>query len=179
MTESEIRQIVKEELARNCQATLPPELDDADLEALLDGAQNATVWEANTDYPAGTYIIPDALSATRYKAVTGGTSGATAPSWPAYPYGWSGNPTALYSSCCSSWWWGGPTITDGTVSWQASGMIHGLYDLAAATADGWELKCAKATTLVQTSSAGQSTASQQVFDHCQRMAAHWQPYKVA
>jgi hypothetical protein len=175
MTESEIRQIVKEELARNCQATMPPELDDADLEAILDGAQNATIWEPNTDYLAGTFIISDALSATRYKAVTGGTSGATAPSWPTFPYGWSGNPTVLYACCYA----GGATVTDGTVTWQASGIIHGLYDLAAATADGWILKCAKASTLIQTSSAGQSTASQQVFDHCQRMAAHWQPYKVA
>ncbi len=74
---------------------------------------------------------------------------------------------------------GGPPVTDGTVTWQASGIIHGLYDLAQATADGWLLKCAKATTLVQSSSAGQSTALQQVFEHCQRMAAHWQPYEVA
>jgi hypothetical protein len=180
MTDSEIKQILKEELARNCQSCMPPELDDADLEALILGAQTATIWLPDTVYPAGSFTVPDALSATRYKAITGGTSGATPPSWPTYPPGWSGNPTAFYSCCYSSSWWGGgaPTITDGTVTWQAAGMIDGLYDLAAATADGWLLKCAKASTLVQSSSAGQSTQLQQVFDHCQRMAAHWQPYKV-
>jgi hypothetical protein len=174
MTESEIRQIVKEELARNCQAMTPPELDDADLEAILDGAQNASVWLANTDYAAGDVVVANALSGVGYVTTTGGTSGATPPAWPAFAYGWTGNPASLYC-----WSMGGQMITDGTVTWQPAGIVHGLYDLAQATADAWILKCAKASTLVQSSSAGQSTALQQVFEHCRRMAAHWQPYKVA
>jgi len=181
MTESEIRQLAKEELARNTQACLPPQLDDADLEALLDGAQNATVWQPDTFYAPGAVIVPDESSANGYLCVQGGTTGSAPPAWPAYGSwygygcGWSGNPALLYSCFCG----GHGTVTDGTVTWQSVGLIQGFYDIAQATSDGWLLKCAKASTLIQTSSAGQSTASHQLFDHCQSMAAQWEPYKVA
>jgi hypothetical protein len=180
MTENE--QIAMEVLARNCQACLPPELDEADLESLLIGAQVATVWQPDTDYPPGAVIVPDSNSLQSYRATTGGTSGATPPAWPAAPFygsGWSGNPTLLYPCCCSWAGGGGVPITDGTVTWVSAGVIAGLFDLTEATSSGWLLKCAKANALVQNSSAGQSLASQQLFEHCQRMAAHWQPYKAA
>lgn len=173
MTDSEIRQLAKEELARNCQACTPPELDDGDLEALLTSGQAAQVWQADTVYPPGAVVVADALSAMSYRAIAGGTSGPTPPSWPGYSYGWSGVPTALY--CCAM----GTVITDGGVTWTQAGIVTSLYDIERASADGWLLKAAKAVTLIQSSSAGQSTALQLVFDHCQKMAAEWQPYKVA
>jgi hypothetical protein len=178
MTDNELRQIAMEQLARNCQACLPPELDDADLESLLIGAQAASVWQPDTTYPTGAVVVADATSSQSFKAVTGGTSGATPPSWPSEPSGgWSGNPTLLYP-CCISGTTGSP-ITDGTVTWVFAGVIAGLFDMTEATSSGWLLKCAKASALVQNSSAGESLASQQLFEHCQRMAAHWQPYKAA
>jgi hypothetical protein len=180
MTETQIRQIVKEEVARNCQACLVPELDNADLEGLLNGAQRASIWQPSTSYLPGALIVPDANSLQAFKAQTGGISGAEAPAWPPLAFGacggWSGNPALLYP-CCG--WGAGVPISDGSASWISWGVIPGLFDVAQASADGWLLKCAKAANLIQTSSAGQSTAAQQVFEHCERLAARWEPYKAA
>ena len=183
MTQDEIFQTTLEELARNCDACSPPELDNADLEAILTAAQVATVWQANTEYAAGTVIVPDLLSAMSYRAVAGGTTGATAPAWPdwsAWGYGgccWGGNPSQPNSSFYRM---GGLIpVTDGGVTWIADGPISALYDIDEATARGWQLKAAKAADLIQTSSAGQSSQMQQIFSHARQLAIDWQPFKVA
>jgi hypothetical protein len=60
-----------------------------------------------------------------------------------------------------------------------AGLGQGLFDTDQATFDAWLAKCAKATPLVQNSSAGQSQASQLVFTHCRQMASYWQPARVS
>lgn len=176
MTPEEAQQLAREQLARNTDACVTPELSTADLDALLAGASVATIWQPDTVYPAGAIVVADALSNMAYRAVQGGTTGSTAPSWPAYPYGsWSGNPAMLYSCCCSGW----ATITDGGVIWQSIGPIEGLWNIDSASAEGWLLKASRAVTLIQQSSAGQAYAMQMVFIHCRQMARDWSPVNAA
>jgi hypothetical protein len=60
-----------------------------------------------------------------------------------------------------------------------AGLEQGFFDTDQATFDAWLAKTGKATALIQNSSAGQSQASQQVFQHCRQMASYWEPARVA
>jgi hypothetical protein len=54
-----------------------------------------------------------------------------------------------------------------------------FYDLTRAVFNAWELKKARAVTLVAQSSAGQSYQMQLVFEHCAAKARDWQPFHAA
>jgi hypothetical protein len=181
MTEDEAKQKAIEEVALNSDACTPPELETSDLEAIVSASQVASVWQPSTVYPAGSVVVPDALSNIAYRAAKGGTSGAEAPSWPDPTFysnygcsSWSGDPAALF--CCCG---GRGQVSDGGVVWHAQAPIGSLYDVDSATSRAWLLKAARAATLIQTSSAGQATALQQVFTHCRQMAIDWSPFNVA
>jgi hypothetical protein len=176
----QIYQQLREQLALNTDACSPPELSTGDLDALLADAAVAAIWQPNTVYTAGAEVVADLFSLMAYRAVQGGTSGATAPLWPTWPdwaygCGWSGNPAMAYGCCSMSW----ATITDGGVTWQAVGPIEQLYDLDSAISAGWVLKADRAATLVQQSSAGQSYQMQQLFTHCRQLAKDSHPYRAA
>ena len=54
-----------------------------------------------------------------------------------------------------------------------------FFDLTRAVFNAWQLKAARAVTLIAQSSAGQAYQMQLVFDHCSKMARDWQPFHAA
>jgi hypothetical protein len=158
MTDLEAYQLAVEVVAAQAQACLPPTLDQSELEACVRKGQLAASWQPLMPYPQGATVIPTASNGHLYVCTVAGTSGDIEPAWNQFA---------------------GTTTTDGTVTWTESGLEHGFYDTNQATFEAWLLKCAKATALVQNSSAGQSQASQQVFQHCRQMASYWEPAHVA
>jgi hypothetical protein len=158
MTDSEAFQIAVEVVALQAQACLPPTLEQAELEACVRKCQLAASWQPLAPYPQGATVIPTASNGHFYTCTVAGTSGDIEPAWNQFA---------------------GTTTVDGTVTWTESGLERGFYDTDQATFEAWDLKCGKATPLVQNSSAGQSQASQQVFTNCTRMAARWSPYRVS
>jgi hypothetical protein len=158
MTESEAFQIAVEIVAVQAQACLPPELSTSELEACVRKGQLAASWLADTYYPQGATVIPTTSNGHLYTCTLAGTSGATEPTFNQFA---------------------GTTTTDGSVTWTESGLERGFFDTHKATYEAWDLKCGKATPLVQNSSAGQSLASQQLFQQCSKMAARWEPTEVS
>ena len=158
MTESEAFQIAVEIVAVQAEACLPPTLSTAELEGFVRKSQKAASWLADTYYPQGATVIPSTSNGHLYTCTVAGTSGATEPAFNQFA---------------------GTTTSDGSVTWTESGLEHGFYDTDRATFDAWLAKAGKATPLVQNSSAGQSQASQQLFQQCSKMAARWEPTKVS
>lgn len=68
---------------------------------ILERCRVALVWEAETAYVYGDVVQLDGRNGHRYRCITAGTTGATAPSWPLRAY---------YS------------VTDGTVDWEECGV---------------------------------------------------------
>jgi hypothetical protein len=158
MTDIEAFQVAVEIVASQAEACLPPELSTGELEACVRKGQIAASWIANTYYPQGATVIPSTSNGHLYTCTFAGTSGATEPAFDQNA---------------------GSTTTDGGVTWSESGLEQGFYDTDQATFEAWLKKTGKASVLIQTSSAGQSTAMQQLFTHCQRMASYWEPFHAA
>jgi hypothetical protein len=163
MAEAEAFQTAMETVALFAQACLPPELSTADLEAVLRQTQMASDWQPSTIYGPGQVISPVPANGYIYRCMLGGTSGATPPA------SWDVN-----SCSCGAF-----TLVDGTVSWMLAGVFRGYYDVDEAIYRAWKLKGAKASVLVTTSSAGQSTQAHELSTNCERMARAWQPYHAA
>lgn len=158
-------------LAIDAQAATAPTLDDAELGVALSRARrpdkvgnppanvaSAPVWAASTAYYAGEVV----RAADRWWVCeTPGTSGATAPQWPVA----TGMPV------------GGPTeaeIIDGTVVWEDNGGAwRETYDSAAAAAEAWAMKAAKAATLYDFQVDGQQFARSQMRAACLEQANAW------
>jgi hypothetical protein len=154
-----------EEVGFWSEACLPPSLDTNELETIVKANQAARIWQPNTAYAVGDTVTADPPNGVVYTCTTAGTSGAIQPAWPSMADSQCG--------CC------GASITDGTSGWSATGTFTNLFDINQAVYQAWLKKAGKATVLVQTSSAGQSWASQQVFTHISLMCARWQPVEVA
>jgi hypothetical protein len=72
-------------------------------------AQSEDEWESATAYSTGDFVIPEGPpTGLRYVCVSGGTSGASEPSWP----------TTI-----------GETVSDGSVTWEARGFAYRLEGL--------------------------------------------------
>lgn len=116
----------------------------------------APVWVASTGYVYGDVVTADPAAGRWWRAIVGGTSGATQPSWP-----------DLTSSSAP-----GGQIDDGTVIWEDIGAEWApTWDLDAAAAMGWELKAGKAAGRFDFTTDGQTFRRGQIIDHCQKMAA--------
>lgn len=104
------------------------------------GMAKATAWAADTAFAANSVV---AVSGQFYLTQTGGTSGASAPTWP----------TAF-----------GATVTDGTVTWEPFGLLAGTltsvvyltapdvvkaYEIGVATVNAFRAKNAQLQAAIQ------------------------------
>lgn len=140
------------------QAAADPALDAPDIEACLDKARVAGVWEASTAYSYGDKVVPASPKGRYYRCVTPGTSGATEPTFPAYDYG---------------------QVTDGDCVWEEAGAFSSLYDLRRACYEAWNMKAAKAVNKDQYLQDSRGQASSYLYLNCIRERDKYRPAGVA
>lgn len=154
-TLDEQRDDALQRLTRHVQPDTQPALERAELEALVDRYQRASVWAAETDYNYGAKVMPVSRNGHVYVVVTAGTSGATEPTW-----------TVGSNS----------TLTDSTITFREAGSDwENAYDVRAAIEAGWMQKAAKVSEIY----AEGGEQMQQVFDHCIKMAAQFRSIRIA
>lgn len=154
-TLAEARELVRTQV----QADLDPTLSLLELEDCLTRTAPASVWGAATAYTVGAVVIPTVRTGHRYRAVVGGTSGATEPTW------------VLGARSRQS---------DGTtLVWEEAGAdTTELYDLRAATYAAWQLKLAKAQRYYNFSADGQTVNRKDVVDNIETNMRAWAPVGV-
>jgi hypothetical protein len=133
-----------------------PKLIDPELNAILDGLQRASFWEASMAFSYGDVVMPAALrNGHRYVCAEGGTTAASEPTWPTR---------------------NSAVITDGSVKWKEAGADYqNVFDIRAAAQQAWLAKEAKASELYDRG--GQLYS--QITEHCRRMAQSLDPVKFA
>lgn len=124
-------------LVRLAQPDAAPTISATELEEILLKHKRATTWAAATAYAVGDVILPTVRTGHRYRAVVGGTSGATEPytgsnRWPTHE---------------------GATVEEGSSSpklkWQEDGLEYAnIYDVRAAAYECWDLKAKKASQFI-------------------------------
>lgn len=159
MTEAEMREQAYEFVRLHTDADCVPVICD-EIPGILDRNRRASIWAAATAYSVGDRVQLYPSNGHRYIAISAGTSAAT---FAAFPTG-SGNMR-------DSYW-----VTDGTVEWQQAGAAYpNVYDLRAAVHEGWMIKAAKASLLINQTgvSAGDLQAQ------CRERARDYAPVGVA
>lgn len=148
---SEAMQIVIEA----AQCAVEPVIGNDEVARIVDQCRLATYWQAGATYQAGDVVMPTTLNGHRYRAMTGGASGATEPVW---PLGQAAR------------------IRDGAAVWIEDGPDYAsAYDVAWAIHLVWVRKAAKSSALYGSGNAHLD----QVFDHCRKMAELTKPIEVA
>lgn len=141
----------REEFLSLCPADVCPMLTEPEITTILAGTKRASVWQASHAYGTGDIVIPTSRTGHRYIVTTGGTSGATEPSW-------SKERDA--------------TVVGGTVTWEENGYDWNgiLWDITGAARKGWLLKASKASPTADTVVGEMQIKSSQLFDHCRAQA---------
>jgi hypothetical protein len=157
-------------LERLLQPDTDPSLTDDEVDALLDDAQRARVWEPSTSYNIGDRVFPLTGNGHWYmldayaSRTPEGATGPQEPRWPRatrYPY--------FYG-----------VVRDGDVFWRDLGPApSSLWDVKAAARAGWITKAAKAAERVNSKEGDTSYAEQQVYDHCIRMARSFETVEAS
>lgn len=159
-TEAEARTRLERMVASSTPPTLSPdEINDLMALARRPGPSGIdpdteTEWVAGMALAVGDYVVPPDRSGVRYLiTVSGGTAGATEPSWPA----------------------SGASVTIDGVTYEGTDeeVWTPTYDLYAAAAEGWRWKAGKIANAFDFSTDQQSFDKSNIFDHCQKMAAFY------
>jgi hypothetical protein len=153
----------REEVERKAQTSLDPVLTPDEVEAILAGHLRYATWAAETAYAFGDVVVPATRTGQKFRAVQGGTSGATPPF----------STTGTYNPFTR--------ISDGsTLVWEEDGRDFGSpYDIRGAVHAAWELKAAKASDRIQFSADGGSFHEQQTLETCLKMVQRYAPVGVA
>ena len=115
----------------------------------------ARVWEPSTDYVVGDVIQPTVRNGRWYRCCVAGTSSATEPTWPRYPYGY------YYFGSGST----EPKFDDAGPDWNGR-----LYDIRGAIHDAWSLKASKASHLVTQSAGNARIEAGALHENCRARA---------
>lgn len=127
-----------------------PTLTAGEVEGIVDGCKRAATWVAGTAYVIGAMIRPITPNGHYYRAVQGGTSGTTEPTWP------KGRQSQVQDG-----------LSDPVLIWEEAGQEKSsIYNVSLAIHQAWQLKAARAAQLVRLE--GQNY--QMVYEHCLEMA---------
>lgn len=144
----------KERLSFEIQSTVPPEVTDDEMEAILAKVLRAAVWTAAAAFVPGDVVIPATENGLRYVCTKAGTTGSTEPAWPTRTRG---------------------TVGDGGVVWEEAGAQYDLWDMDQAIYEGWKIKKAKAVIYIGSGDDGLA----EVYAHCAEMAELSKPTRLA
>lgn len=143
------------ELRRLAQPDSTPELDDVELNSILDSAQRASFWIAETAFVFGDVVLPATKNGHRYKCTQAGTTAATEPTWPTRD---------------------GSVVTDGTVKWEEAGPDYdNVFDVRAAVQQAYLLHQTKSSVLFD----GSGQRVSQITEHWKEQADSIDPVKFA
>lgn len=116
-----------------CEPNAQPEIEEADLEAILDRHLRLTTRLAGKSISVGQRIRPTIANGREYVATQSGVTGSTEPEWPK-----SIRPGSY------------PKVTDGSVVFEDDGDMGTIYDVYASAQEVWSKKCALASEFVST-----------------------------
>lgn len=156
-------------VARDAEASRDPIVEPGEVKDILEETIYAAVHAVSTAYAYGAYVVPSPANGRMYKAVIGGTSGATAPVW-------SSMMGCSFGYC-------GFTFSDGTVTWEDVGPAYPeLYNLREATRRVLVLKLARCydhvdMSLGSTSDIGSLKRSQK-SEQIERLLKQYAPMNV-
>jgi hypothetical protein len=120
-----------------------------ELDAIILASLRATTWTAGQTVVYGQIEAPVSRNGHYYRAVQGGVTGATEPSWP----------TGAESQ-----------VSDNTVVWEEYGEDYSSpYDTREAIRQAWELKASKASEYLKSSGADESV----IYDRCLEQARRY------
>lgn len=153
MTEAEVR----EEVERRAQTALEPTLEADEIDAALAHGRLFFEWEAEAEVPYGYRVAPSTRNGHRYRAVQGGTTGATEPTWG----------TSDYSQ-----------VSDGDVIWEEDGAASEAWDVRGAIYYALELRYAK-DQLVDASGDGRSHKGSQRAERIEKLMRLYRPVGVS
>jgi hypothetical protein len=149
VTESQAR----EEVERKAQVGLEPALDTIEVDAALTNNRRFSAWAAVTAIEYGAHVAPTVRNGRRYRAVQGGTTGATEPVW--------GTADFL-------------RITDGTVIWEEDGTAGDEWDIRGAVFECLQTRLAK-DELVDFSADGRTIHGSQRAERIRGLMRTYQP----
>lgn len=161
-TAEEQRDAARLSVTRYGQTAVSPTLDSDEVESILDDAKRVTVWTANTAYAYGDVILPTSRNGHSYRCIQAGTSEADSADEPDWP-------TLQQDQITEG-------ASDPLLRWQEDGPdFDNLYNVRAAIHAAWVMKAGKAAALYS-SGVGET---QQVYDHCFKMAEAYSPVDIA
>ncbi len=125
--------------------TLTFEGEGNELEAILDRHRVAVTWSSGIEIKAGQVIRPTTSHSRWFRAKTGGTTGASEPSWPSN---------------------GNSSFFDNDILFEDGGEAgESIYDVRAAAWEAWDKKARKSSKFP--SMTGTNVAT--IHDHCVQM----------
>jgi hypothetical protein len=153
-------------------ATVFPQLSTEQLDRLLRSARRVdaddhlpsddTEWAASTVYEADAFVVPTSRNGHTYRVSVAGTSDSTEPTWPTGA---------------------GETVVDGTVTWteasEGQSIWTGTWDFFRAAAEGWRIKAGLVSNRHAFGSNQGNYNPEQLFEHCMRMAGHYEAKGVS
>jgi hypothetical protein len=115
---------------------------------ILEATVRAAVHAVSTAYDFGDKVIPATANGRVYQCIEGGTTGATAPTWPK-------NSAARI----------GQAFDDGTATWKDIGPAHAeRYDLNAASRECWLKRAQELAIKTDVSTDGTSIKRSQLYE---------------
>jgi hypothetical protein len=134
-----------------------PEIAPDTAGEILDATARASVHAVSTSYDFGAKVIPSTANGRLYQCIVGGTSGATAPTWP----------TNINARI-------GAQITDGTATWKDAGPAHPeMYDLNAASRECWLRRAQELAIKTDASVDGTNLKRSQLYEHALAQARRY------
>lgn len=161
-TATEQRDGARLSVTRYGQTATAPTLDSDEVESILDHVKRGDIWAVNTAYNYGDVILPTIRNGHSYSCIQAGTSEADSADEPDWP--------TLQAEQITE------GASDPLLTWQESGPdFANLYNVRAAIHAAWMMKAGKAAALYS-SGIGET---QQVHDHCLKMAERYSPVDMA
>lgn len=158
MTLAEMKAAVTEEAELFAQPDCKPVIS-AELHGIVDRHRRAKIHAVSTAYVYGDVVQLLTRNGHRYRCTEGGTSAATAPTFPTRD---------------------GAALTDGTVKWVEDGKNYdNVYDLRAILHDAAMAKVAKSTHLVNTSAGNARIEASQLQAQWRERARDFAPLGFA
>jgi hypothetical protein len=148
------------EVERKAETRADPALEPEEVEAVLAKHLRYATWVAFTEYEYGDVVVPSTQTGQKFRAIQGGTSGATTP----------------FSGRVSSF----AQVSDGEVVWEEDGAdSKSPYDIRGAVYEALDLKVQRSVNQNQYINDGRAQASSYLYLNLVRERDKYKPVGVA
>ena len=150
-----------------CDATSYPEVSTTDIGTVVDQFDRFSTWTAATSYAVGDQVVPTTPNGRVYRCRVAGTSGATEPGFPDYPY----------AQFVGAAWTDG--TSDPVLLWVDAGPANvERYDVRSAARQVWLIKASRVTAEIDAKDGTSDVKLSQLRSACLEMAEKFRPLVI-